>query len=639
MHPGYFPVFFWSLLILVSFWGYGELLRRKINRPEFADIGWGLTTAWGMSVVLAIGGVLMAFHLAKAPMLTLLILVGSLSAGFLLAKRFTAFKKPRSKGNKQPGKAPIHTHVWPMLVFCGFLWLLAALHFASSIAWPHQIDPNDDLVCYLMLPEKILHTGTLIEPFNFRRAGTLGGHAFLQALVMVVGGDRSGHVVDIGLGRLILFGVVLGLVPGRGRWPLIQRLTLGFLALTYPVPRINTMSACTGSVLLLALMQTLATEGNAKSRGTLSWLPSWLLCAACTTLRPQFGLAAGLIFGAGWAAACLKDKPMNSAAWVRGLPMLLPPLVLALPWMLVLFHSNDTLFMPPWLGNVNPAFLTTANPNVQGILGVVLRFFGRWELIPLLLCSALVVLSRRPLLDGAFICASLLCALAVATKMSATAPVEMLRYLVPLLLPAALYAVCATSWTRRISAVSGIMVCVTAIAANAQVAWMETKLSVVGLPEQMRLQAPLHPDDPNRPGTYATQLRALQEKIPPGRKILAVVDFPYLLDFSRNDIACIDTIGAAGPRGGVPLLQGADVLNRYLHDLGIEYVILMDFERALLLYNRNYWKNHPRPEWYYKKVWVPRFLDFMESMDDLWLIGSPLGSFYNLRVLQLPPAP
>ena len=65
MHPAYFPVFFWSLLILASFWGYGELLRRRIDRPEFDDLGWGVTAAWGMSVVLALGGVLMAFRMAK----------------------------------------------------------------------------------------------------------------------------------------------------------------------------------------------------------------------------------------------------------------------------------------------------------------------------------------------------------------------------------------------------------------------------------------------------------------------------------------------------------------------------------------------------------------------------------------------
>jgi hypothetical protein len=67
VHPAYFPVFFWSLLIFLSFWGYGEILRRRIDRPEFADLGWGLTAAWGMAIVLALGGLLMAFRLAKAP--------------------------------------------------------------------------------------------------------------------------------------------------------------------------------------------------------------------------------------------------------------------------------------------------------------------------------------------------------------------------------------------------------------------------------------------------------------------------------------------------------------------------------------------------------------------------------------------
>jgi len=43
MHSAYFPVIFWSLLIFASFWGYGEFLRRRIARLEFADLGWGLT--------------------------------------------------------------------------------------------------------------------------------------------------------------------------------------------------------------------------------------------------------------------------------------------------------------------------------------------------------------------------------------------------------------------------------------------------------------------------------------------------------------------------------------------------------------------------------------------------------------------
>ena len=42
MHPAYFPVLWWSLFIFASFLGYGELLRRVLNRREFDDLGWGL---------------------------------------------------------------------------------------------------------------------------------------------------------------------------------------------------------------------------------------------------------------------------------------------------------------------------------------------------------------------------------------------------------------------------------------------------------------------------------------------------------------------------------------------------------------------------------------------------------------------
>jgi len=48
MHPGYFPVLIWSLVVFASFWGYGEALRRLLNRPEFSDLGWGLTAALGI---------------------------------------------------------------------------------------------------------------------------------------------------------------------------------------------------------------------------------------------------------------------------------------------------------------------------------------------------------------------------------------------------------------------------------------------------------------------------------------------------------------------------------------------------------------------------------------------------------------
>jgi len=99
MHPGYFPVLFWSLLIFASFWGYGELLRRRINRPEFADIGWGLTAAWGMAVVLAIGGVLMMLHLAKAPNLTVVVLFRVAATLYYTAQSLTISRRTGARPN------------------------------------------------------------------------------------------------------------------------------------------------------------------------------------------------------------------------------------------------------------------------------------------------------------------------------------------------------------------------------------------------------------------------------------------------------------------------------------------------------------------------------------------------------------
>jgi hypothetical protein len=107
VHPAYFPVFFWSLLIFVSFWGYGEILWRRIDRPEFADLGWGLTAAWGMSVVLALGGLLMAFRLAKAPALTTVVLFGAAAAFYYLVGEITTKDTKSTKGNPGNPKSNI----------------------------------------------------------------------------------------------------------------------------------------------------------------------------------------------------------------------------------------------------------------------------------------------------------------------------------------------------------------------------------------------------------------------------------------------------------------------------------------------------------------------------------------------------
>jgi hypothetical protein len=62
----------------------------------------------------------------------------------------------------------------------------------------------------------------------------------------------------------------------------------------------------------------------------------------------------------------------------------------------------------------------------------------------------------------------------------------------------------------------------------------------------------------------------------------------------------------------------------------------MDFDKAIMLYNRPFWKNNPSAQWYYNAIWAPRFLDFMNNVDALGDWGYVHGAFANIRLIELP---
>ena len=576
----------------------------------------------------------MALHLARAPVLTAVVLFGAAAAFFYLAGKSTTKNTKGTKGKKGNQKSPL-SDPFTLHPSSFILYGLALIVFASSVAWPFQIDPNDDLICYLMLPEKILQTGTLIDPFSFRRAGSLGGHWFLEALVMIVGGDRSGHVVDSGIARVILFGIVMAFPLGSGKWGNLHRWVLALIALIYPVPRINTMSALTGSCSLLALAVTIFKIRSLQDflPNLKSWIPALLLTACAALMRPYFALAAaGLIF-TGWMIFVILQK--QARGFQLGIALGVLTAVVVLPWSLVLYFSSGTPLVPPFPGNINPLFMETSVAFAK-FPSVLWGYVIRPEVMPLIATILLGIFLRGPLFSSAFALIVIFVAVVFSQKMSATTSQEMPRYLVPILLPAALFmaGAMAGSIYRRFAPIS--ILCLSMIVGNADAIVSDFRERTFGLPVQLLTRATLHPDDPNHPGTYVDGVRRLQYLVPKGEKILVAVDFPYVLDFTRNDIFSIDCIGAAGPDGGFPFFQGKNQLNSYLHKQGIYYLLCMDFDKAIMLYNRPFWKNNPSPQWYYNAIYAPRFLDFMNNIDNLSDWGRVSGSFANIRLIELP---
>ncbi|HWD25039.1 MAG TPA: hypothetical protein VG368_06215 [Acidimicrobiales bacterium] len=72
--------------------------------------------------------------------------------------------------------------------------------------------------------------------------------------------------------------------------------------------------------------------------------------------------------------------------------------------------------------------------------------------------------------------------------------------------------------------------------------------------------------------TYA-QMNA---NIPAGSKVLAAVDDPALLDFSRFDFSTLDEVGTASPPPGIPIMKGKAAVVAYLKRLGYDGIVASD---------------------------------------------------------------
>lgn len=650
MHPAYFPVFFWSILIFVSFWGYGELLRRRLDRPEFADLGWGLTAAWGMSVVLAIGGVLMALHLARAANLTVVVLVGAAFAVYYTANgrwriadgKSRNLKSKESKATRPP--SGFRRQLSASSISTIFLCALALLAFASSIAWPNHIDPNDDLVCYLMLPEKILATGTLIEPFSFQRAGTFGGQSLLQALVMIVGGERNGHVPDRGFAMVILFGILLHATKGLTK----QQAAVGFLLLFafwfVPVPRISTNGAMVGACLLVGMLETWDRGVSSKNKAWVALVPVALLAAGACSIRPTFTVVVGFIF----AALLVKDfigsirtKSHISSAVIPYFVTGAACFLILVPFMVVLFESNGTPMVPPISGYVSQAYQTYSFNNPWQDFFGVLTFCKTPE--SLCMFALLATAALFPAKNGTLwiIAATLSACAVILWKFSALAYLDQYRYIYPILVPISLWFLAATlqksagktsldgSLFPKLAPILTAAALVAILIVNASQGRLELRAQATGLPDQVAEVKPFF--DPRLKMSYAH----LQSLVPPGEKILTMVDASYWFDFQRNPIYSINAVGGSSPPPGIPFEKGSAALADYFKSLGIRYIIAVDFDNAVLLYTRKLWTERTRPEWFYPQIWRPRFLDFMSNIDSLEQSGRGLARSANARLIDL----
>jgi hypothetical protein len=630
----------WSVLIFLGYYGLGELLLRRLNYIALEDLGWASKAALGMTIYAIVGSLLMVPKLANTINLAALSIVSfGFGAYFLfnlinnhLLKEQKSFKgKRKVKGEVEEKKR-------------GYSWLFlftpavfTGLAFFTSIYWPFQYDPNDDWTAYLTFPERILQTGTLIEPFSQRRILGLCGQSLLLAQIMVVAPPESAQLLDRGFGVVLLFGLLVEATRQTNlRWQWLRALVI-LAAVTASVPRINTASSQLGIALILAFALVVSKLQEVENWSWRQSLLPALVLAGVSSLRPTFAMAGGgiLIFFILWRTVSAPPKE-----WAARLMPLIKTgvltLALLIPLMIVSWESSRTPMFPFFTGyaiekycyfNSGEGFLTDARialeymatPEIGVMLaGLVLAFFLSGETRRLAVCVAFT---------------ALLMVFLSTAKTSGTAKswvMDLYRYSFPLA-AFGLYWVLAKfvemnpggKWFRH-PALAGVALLVfwstqlVPAAKEVQVQWQVLGKLNEGFKFQVAQLEPFY--------------KQLQVQVPRGEKIFAVVDAPYLLDYNRNTIHNIDMIGFATVPPGMPFGKGPEALKKYLLDLGYKYILCVDFNNAVFLYSRQAMSNHQRPEY---KEWAKNVsVDFMDNMDEI-AKNTTIARAGNARLIKL----
>ena len=244
---------------------------------------------------------------------------------------------------------------------------------------------------------------------------------------------------------------------------------------------------------------------------------------------------------------------------------------------------------PLFAGNDVDRVITRASPGTE--LGLAERvrsialFLIESPLLVLWLPALFAMMARRWVLLWFYVAAVLTCALTVFVY-----PLDFenqRRFCVPLALAPALVGLdlmlrqAARSVTAR-----NIALCCVGLGAV-------LGLGLSPLDQWSRqwtgLTDALHGQPPALPPDQQSRYAAMQAAIPPHARVVVAVDFPTLLNFSRNRIDCIDLPGAAAV-GHYPLGEGPQALRQFLLNQGEAYLAFSDFETSTDFYSADHWR-------------------------------------------------
>jgi hypothetical protein len=548
------------LLLIISFIGWGKAIGKRLA-PGIPH-GWAEAAAVGMAAVIGLSGILNLLQLISKAFLFVLVLSGIAFAVVL------AFREYQSK-RKEPAISA-KSHRWFDVAIYSIITVVSLYIFCGTLAMygfdamSGGFNGHDDTHAYLAFPYQMLEHGGLFEdPFNERRmVSSLGGQSFLHALVLTVLPVESLKIADPGIPWVLCIAIATMEIRRRGSpWQYaVAPLIVMFLA---RVPIVNLTSMGTSLYIFVAIPLIIMRWTSIKkpiSAGLLVGIMGAAVISLKSTNLPSLLVFAAVYYG--WRLLFGNER---KAAWTEMKVAAAGSVALLAPSMLSMYRSSGTLFYPI-LGKGWGGGGSQIAENNQSILKMLSNFAQGSDIIVLCLIGGLcsVVLPIRSkewaLTTGTWLSA-LVSAFSLYYVFQGHHPRYHYAVITAAIVVCSLYAVGETLIRREGVAALGLFYSLSASPdlkyKPLEPNWEHVKTALKEVPGLRSLRGPY---------------LKMQEKAPPGAKILARLDIPMMFDFARNPIWMVDVPCGVGARPGMNCKSSVGSIVKYLQKHDVEYV-------------------------------------------------------------------
>jgi hypothetical protein len=630
----------WGLLLLVGNVGWGATLSYRLSPAR--RLGWGLEAALGMALSLWAGAIVAALYLVSPRYIAAWTFFGICALGITRVRR---------RGAAQVGLRAHRIAPHIILLFLIFA-VFMALQYVGSLG-NLRFNVFDDNMAYRGFARKLLETGSLYEPFSIRRIGSYGGQTMLLASVLAGVPDMRLHLLDNGICVLVAFGLIVGYRGGSRHAPFASVLLALVVLATLPHGPHNIGSEISGFIFFLAIFRVADDPDFCIEKPLANAIALALLAGAVCTLRQSNFAPAAFILGFIYLLRVLGHGRAERRRWLAEAGMVAGlTLFVLVPWMVLSYINAKTIFYPLLKGTTNPGF---------GMVGKVpfdeeLRWFainlghvGPVHTIKYFLFAGFAItFARRNLAMHAQLLGCVCGYFLVLHFFQSWTDYESVAryhfsftvaYAFTIALKAPETMVRGPRRTYR-EVIAATIVTVAIVLQVNDVKDLMHNVYNVWLGQAIDAYRHRNPDKDRVKDPLEILYQRIQDSVPPGERVVVMLDQTHLLDYARNDVLNLDEPGALSPPPGMPFHQGPEAVAQYFVSINARYIMYVLGESSPE-YRYSMWRDRaalPPPTnnrgGLYRNMsgW---YLDFFDNLQALEKSRKKLFQEGEIRVLDL----